>query len=209
MTKKKMPILRPVEVQEVFPVTSMLGEKQRLDGCKFAVVYDGVADISRRTLSRMGLFDGGYGSTWRYIESGSKKHQTMVEYLFKEGIFYPEPFARAKKFKDALQSAIKDFVPLWQPTIKAETKYDLSGESFVNAYKLIVCYPAVAAKNPLFKQFITIGKPSAKVHINAATLDVVYRFKNRTDVQIAYNEAMAFRAYLLGQMKQRQDENIK
>jgi len=207
-----MPMLHPKEVQEVYPVTSMARGKQRLDGCKFAVVYDGIADISRRTLSRMGLFSGGYGSGYQNLETTAKRgesHITTFEYVFKEGIFYPEPFARANKFHDALQSAITDFVPLEQPTIKAETKYDLFGESFVNAYKVIVCYPAVAAKNPLFKQFITIGKPSAKVHINAATLDVVYRFKNKTDAQIAYNEAMAFRAYLLGQMKQRQDENIK
>jgi len=212
MTKKKMPILHPVEVQAVYPVTSIFGGTQRLDGCSFKVVYDGIADVNKRTLSRMGLFSGGYGSGHQNLEIEEKlggPHTTTLEYVFKEGLFYPEPFARANKFHDALQSAITDFVPLWQPTIKAETKYDLSGESFVNAYKLIVCYPAAAAKNPLFKQFITIGKPSAKVHINAATLDVVYRFKNKTDAQIAYNEAMAFRAYLLGQMKQRQDENTK
>ena len=213
MTKKKMPMLHPKEVQAVYPVTSMVRGKQRLDGCKFIVVYDGVADISKRTLSRMGLFSAdGYGFGHQNLETTAQRggpHITTLEYVFKEGIFYSEPFARANKFHDALQSAIKDFVPLWQPTIKAETKYDLFGESFVNAYKVIVCYPAAAAKNPLFKQFITIGKPSAKVQINTATLDVVYRFKNKTDAQIAYNDAMAFRAYLLGQMKQRQDENIK
>lgn len=211
-----MPMLHPKEVQAVYPVTSMARGKQRLDGCKFAVVYEGVADISKRTLSRMGLFSGGYGSGYQNLETTAKRgesHITTFEYVFKEGIFYPEPFARANKFRDALQSAITDFVPLEQPTLKAIKKRFLIGEisdkSDTKAYSIVVCYPVAVVNNPLFKQFINNGIPVDKVSIEATKVKVVYRFENSNDVQVAYNEAMAFRAYLLGQMTQRQDENIK
>lgn len=216
MTKKKMPILHPVEVQAVYPVTSIVRGKQRLDGCKFVVVYDGIADVNKRTLSRMGLFSGGYGSGHQNLEIEAQRggpHTTTLEYVFKEGLFYPEPFARANKFHDALQSAITNFVPLEQPTLMAIKKRFLIGEisdkSDTKAYNIVVCYPVAVVNNPLFKQFINNGIPVDKVSIEATKVKVEYRFENSNDVQVAYNEAMAFRAYLLGQMKQRQDENTK
>lgn len=211
MTKKKMPILHPVEVQAVYPVTSMVGATQRLDGCSFKVVYDGIADVNKRTLSRMGLFSGGYGSGHQNLETEGKlggPHTTTLEYVFKEGLFYPEPFARANKFHDALNKAKTDFVPMNVYAVSAEYKYDLFGDSYVRGYRLEVYYPKSALNNPLFKKFITHGKPKV-IGVRADGFDknviVTYRFRDKDDVTKAYEAAMAFKTYVLGQMKSNED----
>ena len=212
MTKKKMPILRPKEVQAVYPVTSMVRGKQRLDGCKFAVVYEGVADVNKRTLSRMGLFSGGYGSGHQNLETEEKlggPHITTFEYVFKEGILYPEPFARANKFHDALQSAITDFVPVF---VSKGLGTNRDSDERVHQYTLIVAYPDKAKENPLFNTFIRQGKPNViKVYNSDNQVNVMYGFNVNSNVspEQAYSKGQIFKTYMMGQMTQRQDENIK
>ena len=203
MNKRKAQMLKPVSVSPVQAVVSKSGKNEKLQGCKFTVVYDGVALANRGTLSRMGLYSGGRGSKYTGLEiiSGQGVHQTTVEYFFKNGVFYPEPFARANKLHDALQGAVKNFVPREHPVIKADLKYDLFGESYIKAYHVVVRYSHAARQNPLFHDFITNGMPDvAKVVANSLGVDVVYVFENKNNAQAAYNSAMDFKSVLLVQM---------
>ena len=215
MKKRKAQMLQPIEVGEIYPVTDNSGRVQRLKGCKFTVVYGGVASINDRRLLHNGLYSGGHGSTGTVREIQAEKgkiHKTKVEYFFREGMWFPEPFARANDLRDALNKAKTDFVPTNVYAVSAEYKYDLFGDSYVRGYRLEVYYPKSALNNPLFKKFITHGKPKV-VGVSADGFDknviVTYRFRDKDDVTKAYDAAMAFKTYILGQMKSDEDTNKK
>ena len=215
MKKRKAQMLQPREVGEIYPVTDNSGRVQRLKGCKFTVVYNGVASVDARTLSQMGLYSGGYGSTYTGLEieaEQKKSRTTKVEYFFREGALFPEPFARANALRDALNNAKTDFVPLEVSGIGAEYGYDLFKESYISGYVLEVYYPVSALENPLFKKFRTHGKPQVvdvRSGGNADKVVVTYRFRDKSSLDKAYSVAMAFKTCILGQMKSNEDTNKK
>ncbi len=215
MKKHKVQMLQPLEVGEIYPVKSKSKNGERFKGCEFTVKYTGTARVDARKLSDMGLYSGGYGSKYTGIEVQEIKDQpnmTTVKYFFREGMLFPEPFARANNLRDSLKSAKTDFVPTNVYAVSAEYKYDLFGDSYVRGYRLEVYYPKSALNNPLFKKFITHGKPKV-VGVRADGFNknviVTYRFKDKDDVTKAYETAMAFKTYILGQMKSNEDTNKK
>ena len=205
MKKRKVQMLQPLEVGEIYPVKSKSKNGERLKGCEFTVKYTGTARVDARKLSDMGLYSGGYGSKYTGIEVQEIKDQpntTTVKYFFREGMLVPEPFARANNLHDALKSAKTDFTPIDVSAVNAEYKYDLFKESYVCGYLLTVKYPASALDNPLFKKFINHGKPKVvgiRSVVDNDKVAVTYRFRNK-DVMKAYSMAMHFKSYILGQM---------
>lgn len=213
MIKTKTPMLQPIEVGEIYPVTDNSGRVQRLKGCKFTVVYGGVASINDRRLLHNGLYSGGRGSTGTVREIQAEKgkiHKTKVEYFFREGALFPEPFARANALRDALEKAITDFVPLDVSGLSVVCKSELHDILLGVDYKLTVEYPLKAENNLLFKQFVSQGKPRvSRIYKNEEVVSVDYLFSTKMGATLAYNKAMAFKGCMLSQMNKKQNEDTK
>jgi hypothetical protein len=191
---KQPQILRPIKVGLVYPVISKSPKWERLLGCKLTVTYDGIA-LDKKRLQDMGLFTAGYGSRYISVDSGGKPSQTVIEYFFRNGWLYPEPFECAEKFRDAVSKGISDFIP---------TDVSGIGKNHRGLYKLDISYPIAAQNNMLFNQFVHRGKPKIdKILSEDGKVKVVYVFGKGN---IAYSEAMNFKQCICIVMENAQRE---
>ena len=202
---KDTQILRPVEVGEVRPLPK--GTSEKLKGFVLPVTYDGVARCNKNNLSKMGVLSAGRGSTWQTVEVENNK--TIVSYLFREGVLFPEPFARAKKFHDNVAEIINNFNPVRVFGLETQYALDLFDELYVSGYSVTIGYPGALLKNPYFKIFLP--QPGTKIKgisYNDGLAKVSYLFPNdkHTNIAISWQHAEDFRKHMLARVK---NENIK
>lgn len=208
---KKTQMLRPIAVGDIYPVKSQSRKGgDCLKGCRVEVTYEGVAPICKRTLGQMGLFNPGYGVSCSKVVVDSNRN-TVVEYLFPEGVLFPEPFSRAKKFCDVVKGAIENFHPVRVSNSREETALNFFDELYVSGCSVTVNYPIAAYDNPFFKKFIERGQPRVvKVYLNKDTgvAGVEYFIKKGKEETIGsvYNRMNGFRDDMLKRIPR---ENIK
>ena len=187
MTRNKPKMMQPVSVGDIYPVVRKSKKKDVLQGFKLTVTYDGFIPNNSKKLSQMGLISGGRGSKWTFIESDTKKHQTVVEYFFRNGLFMPEPLNRANKLRDNVQGMIDNFKPVSVSEVHPKYNQDFFGELYVVGYSVTLSYPMAAQNNPYFKQFIAQQKPKVggiSCNQNAKVVYVEYLFTDKKAVDL-------------------------
>ncbi len=203
MIKNKM--LKPVDVGEVCPLPK--GKSEKLIGFVLPVTYDGVANCNKNRLLKMGVLAAGYGSTWQSVCVENNK--TVVNYLFREGILFPEPFARAKKFRNDVLEIINGFNPVRVSDIETQYALDLFDDFYVAGHAVTIGYPGALLKNPYFKIFLP--QPGTKIngilyHDGLARVSYLFPNDKHTNTAISWQCAEKFRKNMLARMK---NENTK
>ncbi len=217
MNRKKPQISQPIEVSDVMPMVYKSSGKEKLKGFTLSVTYDGFGQTNKSLLSDMGFISGGYASSWSHIDFGGDKKQTVVEYVFRSGLLYPEPCKRANQFRKNVLGMIENFVPVRVSDPVPYMQLDLFDELFVAGFCVIVSYPIAAQNNPYFKKFITRGKPKiARISSNesAGFVNVEYLVKHKKSKEEAMDVALKraekyadeFRKKMVCRIK---DENTK
>ncbi len=201
---KDTQILKPVEVGEIRSLPK--GKSEKLIGFVLPVTYDGVANCNKNRLLKMGVLDAGYGSTWQSICVENDK--TVVNYLFREGILFPEPFARAKKFRNDVLEIINGFNPVRVSGIETQYALDLFDDFYVAGHAVTVSYPGSLLKNQCFKKLLLHDKAKIAVSNQDFLIKVKYSFPNKKNANAALSWQCAeeFRKNMLARMK---NENTK
>lgn len=206
MKKNKIQLLKPIDVGQIIPVKKK-HDHDKLSGFLLSVTYDGVARNNTSRLSKMGLLSGGYGFSWTTISVENNK--TVVDYFFREGALFPEPFAHANKFRNNVLEIINGFNPVRVSGIETQYALSLFDELYVSGYCVTVGYSDALLKNPYFIKYLPYAKSTIKdISCMDKMVNVKYLFSNKRNENVAcvWQNADDFRKNMLARIKH---ENIK